>query len=38
MKEVSFEQALKQLEEIALNLEKEDVSLDAALKQYEESM
>lgn len=38
MKELSFEQALKNLEKIAEDLESEDISLDASLKNYEEGM
>ncbi|MFH1062304.1 MAG: exodeoxyribonuclease VII small subunit [Candidatus Omnitrophota bacterium] len=38
MKELSFEQALKSLEKIAEDLESEDISLDASLKNYEEGM
>ena len=38
MKELSFEEALKRLEKIADELEKENVSLDVSLKNYEEGM
>ena len=38
MKELSFEQALKDLERIAEDLESEDISLDVSLKNYEEGM
>ncbi|MBU1044362.1 MAG: exodeoxyribonuclease VII small subunit [Candidatus Omnitrophica bacterium] len=38
MKELSFEQALKNLEKIAEDLESEDISLDVSLKNYEEGM
>jgi len=38
MKELSFEQALKNLEKIAEDLESEDISLDISLKNYEEGM
>ena len=34
-KELSFEEALKELEEIVVNLEKGDISLDDAIKAYE---
>mgnify|MGYP001160094260 CR=1 FL=1 len=34
-KELSFEEALKKLEEIVVNLEKGDISLDDAIKAYE---
>ena len=34
-KELSFEQALKELEEIVVNLEKGDISLDDAIMAYE---
>lgn len=36
--ELSFEAAMKRLEEIADELEKENVSLDASLKLYEEGV
>ena len=35
-KELSFEEALKELEEIVVNLEKGDISLDDAIKAYEQ--
>ena len=34
-KELSFEDALKELEEIVVNLEKGDISLNDAIKAYE---
>ena len=34
-KELSFEEALKELEEIVVNLEKGDISLNDAIKAYE---
>ena len=34
-KELSFEEALKELEEIVFNLEKGDISLNDAIKAYE---
>ena len=34
-KELSFEEALKELEKIVVNLEKGDISLDDAIKAYE---
>ena len=34
-KELSFEEALRELEEIVVNLEKGDISLDDAIKAYE---
>ena len=37
-KEMEFESALKKLESIVENLESGDLSLDAALKQYEEGV
>lgn len=37
-KELSFEEAIKHLEKIAEDLENEDISLDAAIKKYEEGM
>lgn len=37
-KEMDFESSLKKLEEIVSNLESGDLSLDAALKQYEEGV
>ena len=37
-KEVEFETALKRLESIVENLENGDLSLEAALKQYEEGV
>ena len=37
-KELDFEQALKKLEAIVDHLENGDLSLEAALKQYEEGM
>ncbi|MCM8813771.1 MAG: exodeoxyribonuclease VII small subunit [Candidatus Omnitrophica bacterium] len=37
-KELSFEEALKRLEKIAEDLEREDISLDASLSRYEEGM
>ncbi len=37
-KEIEFEVALKKLEAIVENLEGGDLSLDAALKQYEEGV
>ncbi|MGC8501588.1 exodeoxyribonuclease VII small subunit [Desulfurella sp.] len=36
--EISFEQALKRLEEIAKKLEEENLNLDDALKYFEEGM
>lgn len=36
--ELSFEQALKRLEEIAKKLEEENLNLDEALKYFEEGM
>ena len=38
MAEVKFEQALKKLENIVEGLEKGDLSLDEAVKKYEEGM
>ena len=35
-KELSFEEALKELEEIVVKLEKGDISLDDAIKAYEQ--
>ena len=37
-KEIAFETALKKLEDIVQNLENGDLSLEAALKQYEEGV
>jgi exodeoxyribonuclease VII small subunit len=37
-KEIEFESALKKLETIVENLENGELSLDAALKQYEEGV
>lgn len=37
-KEVEFEQALKKLESIVENLESGEMTLEAALKQYEEGV
>ena len=34
-KELSFEEALKELEDIVIKLEKGDISLDEAIKAYE---
>lgn len=36
--ELSFEQALKRLEEVAKKLEEENLNLDDALKYFEEGM
>ncbi len=38
MAEVKFEQALKKLENIVQDLERGDLSLDEAVKKYEEGM
>ncbi len=38
LKDVPFETALKKLEEIVQHLENGDLSLEAALKQYEEGV
>ncbi len=37
-KELSFEEAIKQLEKIALSLENEKIELDESLKLYEEGI
>ena len=37
-KELSFEDALKHLEKITEDLEREDISLDISLRRYEEGM
>ena len=37
-KEVSFEENMKKLEEIAVELEKGDLDLDASVKKFEEGM
>jgi len=37
-KKITFEEALAKLEEIAVELEKGDVSLDAALKKFDEGV
>ncbi len=37
-KELNFEESIKQLEEIALELEKNDLDLDKAVKKFEEGM
>ena len=37
-KELNFEESIKQLEEIALELEKNDLNLDKAVKKFEEGM
>lgn len=34
MKQITFEQALKELEDIVANLEKNDLSLDESMKLY----
>ena len=36
--EINFEQAMKQLEDIALELEKNDLDLDKAVEKFEEGM
>ena len=38
MAEIKFEEALKKLEKIAEDLEKGDLSLDEALKKYQEGI
>jgi exodeoxyribonuclease VII small subunit len=38
MAEIKFEEALKKLEKIVEDLEKGDLSLDEALKKYEEGL
>ncbi len=38
MAEMKFEEALKKLERIVSDLEKENISLDAALKKFEEGI
>ncbi len=38
MKEVKFEEAMKQLETIAMELEKGDLSLEGAVAKFEEGM
>ena len=35
---ISFEEAMKQLEEIAAQLEKNDLDLDTSVKKFEEGM
>ena len=35
---ISFEEAMKQLEEIATQLEKNDLDLDTSVKKFEEGM
>ena len=37
-KELNFEDAMKQLEEIANELEKNDLDLDTSVKKFEEGM
>ena len=37
-KKITFEEALAKLEEIAVELEKGDVSLDAAIKKFDEGV
>ena len=37
-KEMSFEEAIRELEKIALSLENEKIELDASLKLYEEGI
>lgn len=37
-KELNFEEALKQLEEVVNALEKEDISLDDAVKNYQKGL
>lgn len=37
-KKITFEEALAKLEEIAVELEKGDVSLDAALRKFDEGV
>lgn len=37
-KEESFEKSLKRLEEIALNLERDEIDLDESVKLYEEGI
>ena len=36
--DINFEQAMKQLEDIALELEKNDLDLDKAVEKFEEGM
>lgn len=37
-KELSFEEALKELEEIVASLENQDISLDEAVKNYQKGL
>ena len=38
MKEIKFEEAMKNLEQIAIELEKGDLSLDSSLAKFEEGI
>ena len=38
MKDTSFEESMKRLEDIAKELEKDDLTLDEAVKKFEEGM
>lgn len=38
MKEMNFEQSMKKLEEIAKDLERDDLTLEESMKKFEEGM